>query len=178
MEPFSALTASSEAISLVSALVELVKTMKDEGEDSGTSPTLRELLGRLQVEAVALSRNLENRLRHLVENLNAYGMNPQLSIDDHLRKLSWYNVVKRSRIKSLREECLAIYRQLTSFIDDATAVLICENRIEVASDAFAASLATKRQLDELFLRRNVPLKDILDGLLATASRVSSDLQSA
>jgi hypothetical protein len=83
-----------------------------------------------------------------------------------------------ARIKTFREECFAGYRQLTSFIDDATAMLICEQRVTLTGEAFNASLSVKRQFDDLFIKPNVPLRSILEGLLATASRVSAELQDA
>jgi hypothetical protein len=121
---------------------------------------------------------LENRLRTLVEQYHEYGLNPALSLDQHLKDLSWYNVLTRARLKAFREECNAIYRQLTAFIDDATALLLCQQQEKLASSAFAASLDLKRQLDELFLDPQLPVKKLLDGMLATATRVSADLQDA
>ena len=175
MDPVSALKTGAAAVSLVSALAKLIKVSKAK---PGTVPSLTELLSRLQIDAVRLSRDLENRLRGLVEQANEYGLNPQMSLDQQLRDLSWYNVLARSRLKSLREECGAIYRQLTSFIDDATALLLCQGQQQLASSAFLASLDTKRQLDAAFAQEELPLSKLLDGLLATASRVSAELQAA
>jgi hypothetical protein len=95
-----------------------------------------------------------------------------------LRDLSWYDVLTRSRLKTFREDCASIYRQLTSFIDDATALLLCQKDQQVASTAFLASLDTKRQLDSLFMNEQLPLGKLLDGMLATAERVSAELQAA
>lgn len=89
-----------------------------------------------------------------------------------------YSAVTRSRIKAFREECFSIHRQLTAFIDDATAILICEERTTAAARPFVDSLQVKRQLDELFMDSNVPRRTILDGLLATAGQVSAELQAA
>jgi hypothetical protein len=173
MDPASALAIGSDTLSLVAALAELTKTAKTE---EGT--TLRELLGRLQLEALGISRRLEERLRHLVQNYAAYGLNPEKSLDDQLADLSWYNFVRRSRLKSFRDECFSVYQQLSSFIDDATAVLICEQKAWMAGPAFKASLETKRQLNQLFVNRTAPVREILEGLLATASRLSTQLSLA
>lgn len=173
VDPVSALKTGSEAISLVSALAKLINEAK-----TRPSAPLRELLARLQIDAIRLSRDLENRLRGLIERSYEYGLNPSLSLDQQLKDLNWYNVVTRSRLKSFREECTAIYRQLTSFIDDATALMLCEKDQQVASSAFVESLDTKRQLDGLFMKADLPLSRVLDGLLATASRVSADLQAS
>jgi hypothetical protein len=72
----------------------------------------------------------------------------------------------------------ASYRQLTAFLDDATALLLCQQQRALASSAFAANLDVKRQLDALFLDSRLPVKKVLDGMLATATRVSADLQDA
>ena len=176
MDPVSTLKIGAAAVSLVSALAKLIKEVKAKPEPNSAN-SLRELLSRLQLEAVRLSRDLENRIRSLVERAQEYGLNPQMSLQQQLRDLKWYNVPTRSRLKAFREDCASIYRQLTSFIDDATALLLCEQDQQVASSAFLQSLETKRQLDSLF-KEELPLGRLLDGLLATAERVSFELQAA
>ena len=170
MDPATAFKAGTEAISLISALAKLLKEAKP-----GATATLSELLGRLQIDAVRLSRDLENRIRALAQNMVAYGLNPSMSLEQQIAELNWYNFLTRSRIKTFREECFSIQRQLISFLDDATAMLICEQRVHVAGGAFRMSLEVKRQLDTLFSTPNVPLRILIDGMLATASRVSAEL---
>src|SRR5262245_26211316 len=102
MEPIGAITAGKEAIGVVSALATLIKDVR---KSSGPPASLSELLDRLQIEAVRLSRDLENRLRVLVERVREYGLDPAASLDQQLKDLSWYNVITRSRLKALREEC-------------------------------------------------------------------------
>lgn len=58
MEFVSALTIGTEAIDLVSALAKPIESAKIENSD----PSLYEVLRRLPIEAVRLSRGLENRL--------------------------------------------------------------------------------------------------------------------
>jgi len=62
---------------------------------------------------------------------------PQLMAKD----LKWYNWVRRAQLKSYREEFHASYRQLTSFIDDATALLLCEGTHSQASGFKTAMFA-------------------------------------
>jgi hypothetical protein len=171
MDPVTALKTGTEAISLVSTLAKLVREAKP-----GATPTLSELLGRLQVDAVRLSSDLENRIRSLSQNMLAYGLNPAMSLDQQLAELSWYSWATRSRLKAFREECFSIQRQLISFIDDATAMLVCDQKLMVAGGAFRASLETKRQLDAVFLAPNVPIGTLVSGMLATAERVSAELR--
>lgn len=172
MDPTAVITASKEAIGLVSALAKLIKEVKKR-----PNTQLHELLDRLQIDAVRLSRDLEYKLRALVERAREYGLDPAASLDQQLADLNWYNVITRSRLKTMREECGSIYRQLTSFLDDATALLLCQHEGQLASTAFAGSLETKRLLDGLLLEKDLPLGKLLDSLLATASRVSAELQS-
>jgi hypothetical protein len=47
-----------------------------------------------------------------------------------------------------------------------------------AADAFKASLESKRDLDRLFLDPNTSLGTLVEGMLATASRVTAELQAA
>jgi hypothetical protein len=178
MQLISALRTGSEAITLVSALAKLIKEAKGPSMTGVSQTTLSELLPRLQIEAVRLSRDLENRLRNLAERIQEYGLNPAQSLNQQFESLAWYNFIRQSRLKSLREECHSIYRQLTSFLDDATAVLICEGQQQLAAVAFKSGLEAKRDLDRLFLDPNTSLGVFLDGMLATASRVTTDLQAA
>jgi hypothetical protein len=177
MEPVSVFKSGAEAVSLVSALAKLIQETK-KADDPNSDKSLQELLARLQIEAVRLSRDLENRLRTLVERVQEYGLNPAQSLNAQLGNLQWYNVITRARLKSLREECHAIYRQLTGFLDDATALLLCKGQQQKAASSFAESLAVKRQLDALFADQNLPLKDVLDGLLKAAGKASAELQTA
>jgi len=177
MDPISALKTGAAAVSLVSALAKLAKEISTRKTDDTGLPVLKELMGRLQIEAVRLSGSLEHRLRSLVERMHEYGLYPAVSLNDQIKDLSWYNVVTRFRIKGFRDECNAIYQQLTSFLDDATSLLLCQGQMQLASSAFAASLDTKRQLDELFLKTDMPLGMLLKGMLAAAGRASADLQA-
>jgi hypothetical protein len=143
-----------------------------------SDPSLAEILRRLQIEAVRLSRDLENRLRNLADRVQEYGLNPAQSLNQQLENLSWYNFINKSRLKALREELHSIHRQLTSFVDDAAAVLICADQQQRAAGAFKESLESKRALDRLFLDPNTPLITLVDGMLATANRATADLQAA
>lgn len=179
MDPVTALTAGKEAIGLVGALAKLVQDCKPKpGMNDPQSHTLGELLTRLQIEGVRMSRDLENRLRVVLGQMGEYGLVAAKTIDQQLQDLSWYKVLTRSRLKGLREELNAIHRQLTGFIDDATSLLLCQGKETLASVAFEESLHIRRTLDKMFLDSKTTLGDLLEGLLATASRVSADLQGA
>jgi hypothetical protein len=174
IELVAGLQAGKEAIGLVSALANLIKDCKSPNED----PSLKELLGRLQIDAIRLSRDLENRLRTLSDHIQEYHLNPALTLSQQFEDLTKYDFVARARFKSVREECHAIHRQLTTFLDDATAMLICMNNQQATRSAFKASFESKRDLDRLFLDSNTPLGTLIDGMLATASRVTAELQAA
>ena len=168
-----ALEAGSEAISLLAALSKLIKDTKS---NNSPNKSLQELLHRLQIDAVRLSRDLENRLRTFSDHMQEYNLDPTLSLNQQFANLEWYNFISRSRLKTLREECHAIHRQLTAFLDDATSILICVEREQDASQAFKENLDTKRKLDRMFLEPNTPLGDLVENMLKTASAVSAELQ--
>lgn len=178
IELASALKTSSEAIGLVSALAKLIKDSKNSAANNDQKTPLSELLHRLQIEAVRLSRDLENRLRLLSAGVHEYGLNPAKSLNQQLDELFWYNFVTRSRLKTLREECYSISRELTSFLDDATAMLICQSQQQLAANSFKASLESKRDIDRLFADPTTSIGTLIDGLLATASRVTVELLAA
>jgi len=68
MELLSAFTVGTEAISLGAELVKLVKTLRAQTDKP---PELTEMLGRLQIEAVRVSRDFENQLRVTADKLSA-----------------------------------------------------------------------------------------------------------
>ena len=176
MELISAFETGSSTISLITALAGLIKEAND--TDVSEDPSLVEILSRLRIEAIRLSTDLENRLRILGDRIQEYGLNPTLSLNQQLENLSWYNFIHKSRLKTLREEFYSIHRQLTSFIDDAAAVLICSGRQHLAAEAFKNSLETKRNIDRLFLDPKTPLGTLVDGMLATARMATADLRVA
>jgi hypothetical protein len=179
IELASAFKASSEAVSLVATLAKIIsENTKRQPTDSTAKQPLGEVLRRLQIEGIRLSKNLENRIRLLVDRLPEYGLSPSLSIDQQIGDLSWYNFVTRARLKAIREECQSIRRELTSFIDDATAMLICQNQQQIASEAFKAGLAAKRQLDTILLDQTVSIKALILAMLDTATRVTAELEAA
>jgi hypothetical protein len=174
MEIASALKTGAEAVGLASSLAKLIKETKDTEINKDLTGVLR----RVQIDAIRLSRDIENKLRNLSDQIGDYGLNPGKSLNQQFENLSWYNFVTRSRLKSLREECHSIYRQLTSFMDDVTAVLICANQQQLASEAFKSGFEAKRDLDRLFLDPNISLGTMIDAMLATATRVTADLSAA
>lgn len=176
MDPITILKTSSEAISLVAALAKLIKENRD--KKSATPTSLSEVLARLQIDAVVISGDLENKLRLLRGKLQELGIDPDKTIESQLKDLTWFNWRTRSRLKALREECNAAYRQLTSFIDDATALLLCEGDGSIRSAMFAEAYAVKRALDVCFLDRGRSIGSILDELLETAARINADLRAA
>jgi hypothetical protein len=177
MELLSIFKTGSEAISLVSALAKLMKLKESTTIDEPPS-SLSEILQSLHINAIRLSRDLENTLRNLLNQIQEFDLNPSKNIEQQLKELSWYNFSTRSRLKSVRDECQTIYQQLTNFVDDATSILICNNQQQKASDAFERALYIKRDLDYLFSDKSRSLHELIDGMLATASRVSSELQKA
>jgi hypothetical protein len=175
MDPLTAISAGTEAISLLSALGKLLDEAKKQPDKVNTP--LRELLDRLRIDAIRLSRDLELRVRNLVERVEDYGLKPEQTLSSQLASLQWYNILTRSRFKSFREECNSIYRELTGFLDDATALLLCDGQATLAGPAFTANLEMKRKLDSLLLDKNTTVRHLLDNLLETASKASADLQA-
>lgn len=175
LELMTGLQTGKEAIGLVSALATLIKDCKTSPNEDAS---LRELLGRLQIDAIRLSRDLENRLRILSDHIQEYHLNPALSLSQQFEDVSKYDFITRARLKAIREECHGIHRQLTTFLDDATAMMICMQRQQLARNAFKASYESKRDLDRLFFDQNTTVGMLIEGMLATASRVMAELQAA
>jgi len=175
MDPLTAIGAGTQAIGLLSALGKLLDEAKKHPDK--VKPSLRELLDRLRIDAIRLSRDLELRVRNLVERVEDYGLNPEQTLSSQLANLQWYNILTRARFKSFREECNSIYRGLTGFLDDATALLLCDGPATLAGPAFTANLEMKRKLDSLLLDKNTTVKQLLETLLENASKASADLQA-
>jgi len=177
MEPVTVLKTSTEAVSLVAALAKLVKENRKK-----TGTPLYELLGRLQLDAVRIGADLETRLRLLSEKLGDLGLDPKMSLDAQIKDLSWYNWVRRAQLKAYREEFHAAYRQLTSFIDDATALLLCEGSHAqtpgITTEMFAEANRKKAMLDGVLMDPGRTLESILQALLSAARDVTEELRAA
>jgi len=115
MDPATVLKTSGEALTLVSALAKLIKENK-----SKPKPSLSELLGRLQIDAVRISSEIEGRLELLSAKLQDLGLDPTKSLESQVSDLTWYNWIRRTQLNNYREQFQSAYRQLTCFIDDAT----------------------------------------------------------
>jgi hypothetical protein len=178
VELITALKAGSEAISLGAELAKLIKTLRADGDKNEKQTALADILQRLQVEALSLSRDFGYRLRQQVEELKELGIDPELTIEDHISNLRWYNFRSRSRLKAFREECFSLHRQLTTFLDDVTAVLICNNRVEDAKEAFQEAFNTKNRLDKLIMSPTTPISVVIEEMLLINNHVSAELRGA
>lgn len=181
MDPASVFKASGEAVSLVAALAKLIK------ENRGKKTQLSELLGGLQVEALRVSSDIERKLERLVERVHELGLKPNVTLDSQLEDLSWYNWVRRSELKRYREEFHAAYRQLTSFIDDASALMLCEgshtkqdggDTAAMVTDMFSVARRKKRELDSVLMDPHGTVGAMLDKLLSMSRLVTDELRSA
>jgi hypothetical protein len=183
IEYLSGAKAVSESIGLATALVKL-KTAVREHPPSKDSPQadherhgeLTEVLGRFRIDTLRVSKNLENKVRALADASTEYGLASSVSISEQLRSLEWYNFLKRSKLKSFREQCNAARRELTSLVDDATAMLICHNRMQYAAEAFKASAEVQKRLDAILFDTSVPLSQQLRIMLDTATEISAKLE--
>ena len=178
MDPATVLKTSGEAVSLAAALAKLI------AENRGRKDTrLSELLGKLQVDAVRISSDVESTLERLLLRLSELGLMPEVSLDAQIDNLSWYNWLRRSELKKYREDFHAAYRQLTSFIDDATALMLCEHdhvppgTVPIKTAMFSAARAKKRELDAVLMDPHVTLGSMLDTLLAMSRRVTDELRA-
>ena len=90
--------------------------------------------------------------------------------------------MRRAKLKAYREEFYAAQRQLTAFIDDATALLLCESshsdRKGVKTQLFAQAYRKKRHLDGILNDPELTLGAILDKLISVAREVSEEIRAA
>jgi len=175
--------AISEAMGLAKALVELGTAVRDHPPTSNSNEAeqkqhgaMTEMLGRLRIEALRVSKNLADKVRALADAVNDYGLSPTLSISAQLDQLGWYNFLRRSRLKSFREQCNSARRELSSLIDDATAMLICHGRTQLASEAFKASTALQKRLDDMLWDSSVTIRHQLRIMLDTATEIAAKLE--
>jgi hypothetical protein len=129
-DPGSVLVAGTEALSLAAQLARLIEDSEASEENR---ESLNEIFDRLRPEARSISRNMGNSLRAMIEELDSWGIDPNRTINYLLEDLSWYNFVTRSRLNSVRSRFYATHRQLATFIDDVSAVLVCSGTAQSAS---------------------------------------------
>jgi hypothetical protein len=78
----------------------------------------------------------------------------------------------------LLPELHAIARQLTAFVDDVTAVLVCNQTVSLAQDPFTKALLLKRSLDAAVSDPAASMGQVIDALLDAAGIVSAELQAS
>ena len=119
------------------------------------------------------------KLRILHEKLTDLGLDPDKTLQSQLRDLEWYNWIRRSRLKALQEDLYGVHRQLGSFIDDATALMLCEGGGKMGkTEMFEEAYKRKRELDAVVFDPDRSLGKILEQLLASASKVNEELRVA
>jgi hypothetical protein len=166
------IAAGTEALSLTTKLVELIKASKK----SGTKPALLELLGQLEVEAVRISRQFGARARELMESLSQLDVDLNKSIPELLRELNvWFNWRTRSKLKDASSEFYGLHQRLTQFLDDVTGVMICAGNVSSAANAYVEGLETKQKLDRLMLS-NPPIRAMLEEMIAVSDRLFAQLE--
>jgi hypothetical protein len=99
------------------------------------------------------------------------------SIPQLIEDLSWYNFYRRHRLKSARDRFHEMYRLLTSFLDDVTAVLVCAGTAASARGGFWSGIEQKEELDKLMASRP-PVRDLLMTMIKVAESVAARLQGA
>lgn len=177
MDPSWILQTSGDALSLVSALATLIKETRQTKNEN-----LSALLARLQIDAVRVSSEIETRLLLLNERLRELGLDPNKSLESQIEDLSWYNWIRRAQINHYSEEFNGAFRQLSSFIDDATALMLCEGSHEGNSGLktvmFAAANRKKKMLYEVIMDPGRTIGSMLQSLLSAARDVTEELRAA
>jgi hypothetical protein len=176
MDPAEVLKMSGGAISLIAALTKLIK------ENQNNSTPLSALLGRLQLDAVRLSSDLERKLEILRERLPLLGLHAEISLEHQLATLEWYEWKRRSQLKTFREDFNSVCRQLTAFIDDSTALLLCEGshvpQKQVKTEMFRVAFEKKREVDAIVNSRELTLGAVIDALLQMARGLTEEIRAA
>jgi len=166
-------SASTAVISLTSELLKLIEEAKEVRDGD---PSVSELLDELRGRATGLSERFSDRLRRLSDDLEKWGLDTAMPIDDLLRECKWYNWVTRSRLNAVKDGFLATHRQLALFLDDVTALLLCAGEGLRAGTGFRAALNTKRMLDEIVHNRNLPIGELLKEMANVADEMRVRLQ--
>ncbi len=166
------IAAGTEALSLTTKLVGLIKASKK----SGSKPALLELLGQLEIEAVRISRQFGARARELMESLSKLGVDLTKSIPELLQELDgWLNWRTRSKLKGASSEFYGLHQRLTQFLDDVTGVMICEGNVGKADSAYLEGFQAKQRLDKLMLS-NPPIRAILEEMIDVSDRLLAQLE--
>lgn len=168
----SVFTNATEVLTLTSELARLIEESEASG---GNRDNLTQILARLRGESVGIAQELARQLRAMLEDFDGFPLDK--SIPSMIEDLSWYNFIRRHRLKSARDRFYEMYRVLTSFLDDVTAVLVCAGTANTARSAFWTGIAEKEGLDKLMASRP-PVKKLLTEMIAAADSVAARLQGA
>jgi hypothetical protein len=96
-----------------------------------------------------MAKECETQIASLLGNLSKAGVNIDRPINALIDECSWYNWPTKSMLKSLRAAFQSMYLQLSSLVDDVTAVLVCSQKLRNYREAFQAALIAKQDLDKV-----------------------------
>jgi hypothetical protein len=85
------------------------------------------------------------------------------------------NFIAKSRLKNAKDNFFNMHRQLSSFVDDVSTVLICSGTIASASSAYKRELSVKKQLDELMLSKP-SIEKLLKNMIELADELHAELR--
>jgi hypothetical protein len=176
--------AVAEALGLATAFVKLGTAVKerpptdtpDSEKDQASRGRVRQELATLRSQTISVCREMTEKIQLLFETSQSFGLSQSITISQQLDELRWYNFSTRSRLKGFREASNAARRQLTSIIDDATAMLICNDQQGLAAVAFKECEALQKQLNDLMFDPTVTIGRQLKIMIDTAREVSAKLE--
>src|SRR5580700_6657072 len=164
----SLLSAGTEVLSLTS---ELSKLLEENLENAQTENVgLATILYRLKGEAISISEEFPKQLREMIEGFKEDNVDIDRSFKSLLEDLHWYNFLSRNRLKAQRERFYAMHRQLTTFLDDATALMLCKGEGKRGSSAFRQGLEVKNRLDRLMLE-DPSIREIFGQMITIADNL-------
>ena len=171
MELGTLLTTSSAAIDMTGKLAEIVRRY----QDSDRSDRMAGIILELKQSALEMARDFNDELQQINKDFFSSGIDTSLSITELNAELKWYNFVTRSKINGYQRKFESIYTRLAGFLDDVTAIAICNDDKTPLSHALNAASERTLSLTEVF-NSNTPLEQIFNTMQLIVREIYDQMQ--
>ena len=176
MEPKLILETAGAGISLANTLVKLILEHRARGE--GRDPRLSELLAIIPGEALKVA----NQLVEEIEDFRQKLLDRKIDIDRSITQIQsdrgwWQYLTEGSRlIRNFEARVTTLNNDVGRFMGDFVALAKCMDDAGSIADAFGQSADLTAEI-EAIIRRDVPLRKILDELLRQARSLRDALNA-
>ena len=161
-------------ISLLNTLIQVIRENKQKGE--GRDPRLSELLAQMPAEALKVANQLVEELESLRQKFLKKKFNLDRTINDLQADQSWWQYFTEGHklVRDFEENVTSLGNAVGRFMGDFVALAKCMDDVGTIT-ASVRNAQGRQQEVEAVIRRDVPVREILDKLLDYARTQQNEL---